>query len=67
MVSIFILILTELDICRWRMQSDGTNQEQLTFDNSNWFAHPSPDNKWIAFISYMSDESKIIYLASMFN
>jgi Tol biopolymer transport system component len=23
----------------WRMQSDGTNQEQLTFDdNSNWFA-----------------------------
>jgi Tol biopolymer transport system component len=43
----------------WRMQSDGTNQEQLTFDdNSNWFAHPSPDNKWIAFISYMSDEKQ---------
>jgi Tol biopolymer transport system component len=37
----------------WRMQSDGTNQEQLTFDdNSNWFAHP-PDNKWIVFISYV--------------
>jgi Tol biopolymer transport system component len=43
----------------WRMQSDGTNQEQLTFDdNSNWFAHPSPDNKWIVFISYLSDEKQ---------
>jgi Tol biopolymer transport system component len=41
------------------MQSDGTNQEQLTFDdNSNWFAHPSPDNKWIVFISYLSDEKQ---------
>jgi Tol biopolymer transport system component len=40
-------------------QSDGTNQEQLTFDdNSNWFAHPSPDNKWIVFISYLSDEKQ---------
>jgi Tol biopolymer transport system component len=39
----------------WRMQSDGTNQEQLTFDDSNWFAHPSPDNKWIA---YLSDEKQ---------
>jgi TolB protein len=43
----------------WRMQADGTNPEQLTFDNnSNWFAHPSPDNKWIVYISYTSDEKQ---------
>ena len=43
----------------WRMKTDGTNQEQLTFDdNSNWFAHPSPDNKWIVYISYTSDEKQ---------
>jgi Tol biopolymer transport system component len=43
----------------WRMLADGTKPEQLTFDeNSNWFAHPSPDNKWIVFISYLSDEKQ---------
>ena len=43
----------------WRMHTDGSNPEQLTFDeNSNWFAHPSPDNKWIVYISYTSDEKE---------
>ena len=37
----------------WRMNTDGKEQKQLTFDEyNNWFAHISPDNKWIAFISF---------------
>ena len=43
----------------WRMSNDGSHPEQMTFDeNSNWFAHPSPDNKWIAYIAYTSDEKQ---------
>lgn len=37
----------------WRMKTDGSGQEQLTFDEyNNWFAHVSPDNNWIAFLSF---------------
>ncbi|MGK7397019.1 MAG: biopolymer transporter TolR [Candidatus Cyclobacteriaceae bacterium M3_2C_046] len=37
----------------WRMKPDGSDQEQITFDDYNdWFAHPSPDGKWIVFITY---------------
>jgi len=37
----------------WRMKSDGSGQEQVTHDQfNNWFAHPSPDGKWLIFISY---------------
>lgn len=37
----------------WRMKPDGSQQEQVTFDDfNNWFAHPSPDNKSLIFISY---------------
>ena len=37
----------------WRMKPDGSEKEQLTFDEYNsWFPHISPDNKWIAFISF---------------
>jgi len=37
----------------WRMKTDGSEQTQLTFDEyNNWFAHISPDNKWIAFLSF---------------
>ena len=37
----------------WRMKPDGTGQEQITFDEyNNWFAHISPDGKWIAFLSF---------------
>ncbi len=38
----------------WRMKPDGSGQEQLTFDEfNNWFAHVSPDGKWIAFLSFL--------------
>jgi TolB protein len=38
----------------WRMKPDGSNQEQVTSDDSNadWFPHPSPDGKWLVFLSY---------------
>lgn len=38
----------------WRMKVDGSEQIQFTpTDNyGDWFAHPSPDNKWIVFVSY---------------
>lgn len=37
----------------WRMKTDGSEQTQITFDKYNdWFAHPSPDNKWLVYISY---------------
>jgi TolB protein len=37
----------------WRMKPDGTDQEQVTNDEfNNWFAHPSPDGKWLVFLSY---------------
>lgn len=38
----------------WRMKSDGSEKEQLTFDQYNdWFPHISPDGKWMAFISFL--------------
>ena len=37
----------------WRMKPDGSNQEQVTFDEYNdWFPHFSPDGKWIVYLSY---------------
>jgi Tol biopolymer transport system component len=40
----------------WRMKPDGTEKEQLTFDQyNNWFPHISPDGKWIAFITFEED------------
>jgi len=40
----------------WRMKADGSEQEQITSDDyCNWFAHPSPDGKWIVFLSYAKD------------
>ncbi len=38
----------------WRMAPDGSNLEQLTFDDSfaDWFPHPSPDGHWLVFLSY---------------
>lgn len=36
-----------------RMRPDGSQPEQITFDEfKNWTPHPSPDGKWIVFISY---------------
>ncbi len=37
----------------WRMKPDGSNKEQVTFDEyNNWFPHISPDGKWIALLSF---------------
>jgi hypothetical protein len=38
----------------WRMKPDGSEQIQFTPSDEygDWFAHPSPDNKWIVFVSY---------------
>ena len=42
----------------WRMHPDGSDAEQLTNDEfNNWFAHISPDGKWIDFISFGQDVS----------
>jgi TolB protein len=41
----------------YRMKPDGSNQEQLTTDAlDNWFAHPSPNGKQIAYIAYLEDQ-----------
>lgn len=44
----------------WRMNPDGTNQTQITFDKTrnSWFAHPSPDGKLVVFLTYNADEVK---------
>jgi Tol biopolymer transport system component len=40
----------------WRMLPDGTEQEQVTSDDSNdWFPHISPDGKWMVFLSFEKD------------
>jgi TolB protein len=40
----------------WRMRPDGSDKEQLTFDDyHNWFPHLSPDGKWMVFISFPGD------------
>ncbi len=37
----------------WRMDKDGSNPVQKTFDEYNdWFPHPSPDGRHIALLSY---------------
>jgi TolB protein len=37
----------------WRMRPDGSEQTQITNDEyNNWFPHPSPDGKWLVFLSY---------------
>ena len=43
----------------WRMRPDGSGAEQLTRDAySNWFPHPSPDGRWIVFLSYLEDQGQ---------
>jgi TolB protein len=40
----------------WRMKPDGTQKEQVSFDEyNNWFPHMSPDGKWICIISFPAD------------
>lgn len=41
----------------YRMRADGSGQTQLTLDGyDNWFPHPSPDNKSVAYIAYVEDQ-----------
>jgi Tol biopolymer transport system component len=38
----------------WRTNSDGSDETQITNDDKygDWFPHPSPDGRWIVFLSY---------------
>jgi TolB protein len=38
----------------WRMNADGSAEEQMTRDTdyADWFPHPSPDGKLMVFLSY---------------
>jgi Tol biopolymer transport system component len=40
----------------WRMHPDGTGLEQITDDEyNNWFAHPSPNGRFLTILSYDAD------------
>jgi Tol biopolymer transport system component len=42
----------------WRMKPDGRDPERVaTTDTNDWFPHPSPDGKRIAFLSFGQDVS----------
>lgn len=57
----------------WRMKPDGSEQEQVTFDElNNWFPHISPDGTSIVFLSFLTDVDsgdhpfyKQVYLRTM--
>jgi Tol biopolymer transport system component len=38
----------------WRMKPDGSDQQPVTSGEewADWFAHPSPDGKWLVFLSF---------------
>ena len=37
----------------WRMKTDGSAAEQISFDEyNNWFPHISPDGKWMVMLSF---------------
>jgi Tol biopolymer transport system component len=44
----------------WRMKTDGTEQTQITFDESrnSWFPHVSPNGKQVIFITYTKGDLK---------
>ena len=44
----------------WRMRSDGSEQTQMTFDETrnSWFPHVSPDGKLVVFITYNKGDLK---------
>ena len=42
----------------WRMKPDGSGQEQMTHDDlNNWFAHISPDGKWMVYLTFLKEET----------
>ena len=44
----------------WRMNSKGSDAEQITFDKySNWFPHISPKNDLAVIISYIEDQKQL--------
>ena len=44
----------------WRMEADGSDPVQMSFDESNnWFGHVSPDGEKIVFISYKKGDVEI--------
>lgn len=39
----------------WRVRPDGSDAEQMTADERvNWFPHPSPDGKHVAYLAYQN-------------
>jgi Tol biopolymer transport system component len=44
----------------WRMKADGSEQTQMTFDETrnSWFPHVSPDNRQVVFITYNKGDLK---------
>ena len=42
----------------WRMKADGSEQTQMTFDETrnSWFPHISPDGRQVVFITYAKDD-----------
>jgi len=44
----------------WRMNADGSEQTQMTFDETrnSWFPHVSPDGKQVVFITYNIEDLK---------
>ena len=44
----------------WRMNTDGSEQTQMTFDENrnSWFPHVSPDGKWVVFLEKKKGDSK---------
>jgi Tol biopolymer transport system component len=38
----------------WRMRADGSGQELFSSgpESADWFPHPSPDGKWVVYLSY---------------
>lgn len=41
----------------WRMDANGENQQQMTFDEANsWFPHVSPDGKWVSYVTYRKED-----------
>ena len=41
----------------WRIDADGKNPVQVTFedDSRDWFPHPSPDGKWLVYVAFGTD------------
>jgi TolB protein len=41
----------------WRINADGSAPVQITFedDTRDWFPHPSPDGKWLVYVSFGTD------------